>query len=52
MKLKRITKSLKIQLTTIDASRIFLLRLRGVSDPEKRKIIGKTFIDIFNREAA
>ena len=50
---KKITKSLKIQLTTIDASRIFLLRLRGVTDPEKkRKIIGKTFIDIFNREAS
>ena len=49
---RTITKSLKIHLTTIDASRTFLLRLRGVSDPEKkRKIIGKCFIDIFNREA-
>ena len=36
----------------IDASRIFLLRLRGVSDPEKkRKIIGKCFIDTFNKAA-
>tara|TARA_B100000035_G_scaffold307647_1_gene311227 strand:+ start:11118 stop:12665 length:1548 start_codon:yes stop_codon:yes gene_type:complete len=50
---KRITRSLKIQLTIIDASRIFLLRLRGVTDPEKkRKLIGKTFIDVFNREAS
>ena len=46
---KKITKSLSIQLKIIDASRIFLLRLRGVSDPEKkRKIIGKCFIDTFN----
>ena len=50
---KKITKSLKIQLKTIDASRTFLLRLRGVSDPEKkRKIIGKCFIDTFNKEAS
>lgn len=32
----------------VDASAEFLLHLDGVSDPEqKRKIIGKTFIDIF-----
>ncbi len=36
----------------IDASAEFLFNLSGVSDPEqKRKIIGKTFIDIFEREA-
>lgn len=36
----------------VDGSELFLGRLRGVSDPEqKRKIIGKTFIDIFEREA-
>ena len=50
---KKITKSLKIQLKTIDASRKFLLQLRGISDPEnKRKIIGKCFIDTFNNEAS
>ena len=49
---KKITKSLDIQLKIIDASRTFLLRLRGVSDPEKkRKIIGKCFIDTFNKAA-
>ncbi len=49
---KKLTKSLNIQLQVIDASRVFLLRLRGVSDPEKkRKIIGKCFIDIFNKAA-
>lgn len=35
-----------------DASKEFLAGLDGVSDPEKkRKIIGKTFIDVFDREA-
>ena len=36
----------------IDASNQFLDSLEGISDPEtKRKIIGKTFIDIFDTEA-
>ncbi|MEX0621422.1 MAG: glutamine-hydrolyzing GMP synthase [Candidatus Woykebacteria bacterium] len=36
----------------VDAGRIFLNRLKGLTDPEKkRKIIGKTFIDIFTNEA-
>ena len=49
---KKITSSLKINLIIVDASRKFLLALRGVSDPEKkRKIIGKCFIDTFNSEA-
>ena len=35
----------------IDAKEIFLKRLKGVRDPErKRKIIGKTFIDVFQKE--
>ena len=37
----------------VDASKLFLANLKGVSDPEqKRKIIGKTFIDVFDKEAA
>jgi GMP synthase (glutamine-hydrolysing) len=41
------------RLEYVDASALFLRRLRGVSDPErKRKIIGKTFIDVFEKEAA
>jgi len=33
---------------SIDASEIFLRKLKGVSDPEeKRKIIGHTFIEVF-----
>ncbi|RMD85436.1 MAG: glutamine-hydrolyzing GMP synthase [Candidatus Dadabacteria bacterium] len=36
----------------IDASRRFLEALRGVSDPErKRKIIGRTFIEVFEEAA-
>lgn len=42
----------KINLVHVDASDMFLSRLKDVSDPEqKRKIIGATFIDIFEEEA-
>ncbi len=42
-----------MELIVIDAGEEFLRRLEGVSDPEnKRKIIGNTFIEIFEREAA
>ncbi len=42
----------KINLITHDASDIFLRELAGVTDPQtKRKIIGKEFIDCFDREA-
>jgi GMP synthase (glutamine-hydrolysing) len=38
----------KIKLQYEDASRLFLSKLKGVIDPErKRKIIGKTFIEVF-----
>jgi GMP synthase (glutamine-hydrolysing) len=41
-----------INLVVIDASELFLSRLEGVSDPEKkRKIIGNTFIEVFETEA-
>lgn len=43
---------LKVNLTVVDASKIFLKRLKGVKDPEKkRKIIGETFIKVFEEEA-
>tara|TARA_Y100001960_G_scaffold115202_1_gene123416 strand:+ start:1195 stop:2745 length:1551 start_codon:yes stop_codon:yes gene_type:complete len=36
----------------IDASDIFLSKLKNIKDPEKkRKIIGKTFIQVFEKEA-
>ena len=38
----------RIKLQYEDASALFLRRLKGVTDPErKRKIIGKTFIEVF-----
>ena len=45
-------RELGLNLKVVDASQLFLKRLKGVSDPErKRKIIGKTFIQVFDREA-
>ena len=41
-----------LNVTGIDAKQEFYTALAGVSDPEKkRKAIGKTFIDVFDREA-
>jgi len=38
----------KMKLQYEDASKLFLRRLKGVTDPErKRKVIGKTFIEVF-----
>ncbi len=45
-------KKFKTNLVYVDASKLFLSKLKGVSDPEKkRKIIGKTFIEVFDAEA-
>ncbi|HWR83994.1 MAG TPA: glutamine-hydrolyzing GMP synthase, partial [Candidatus Deferrimicrobium sp.] len=45
-------RPLKLNLHPVDASSLFLDRLAGVADPEqKRKIIGSTFIDVFEAEA-
>ena len=45
-------KMLNIDLITIDARDRFLSKLAGVVDPErKRKIIGETFIEVFDEEA-
>ncbi|CAH2354054.1 GMP synthase [glutamine-hydrolyzing] [[Candida] railenensis] len=50
---KTLTEGLGINLTVVDASDLFLGRLKGVTDPEKkRKIIGNTFINVFEEEAA
>jgi GMP synthase (glutamine-hydrolysing) len=49
---KRFTDKMKLPLEFVDASDIFLERLAGVTDPEKkRKIIGGTFIDVFEQRA-
>ncbi|KAL0953087.1 hypothetical protein HGRIS_004360 [Hohenbuehelia grisea] len=48
-----LNKDLGVNLTVVDASELFLSRLNGVEDPEqKRKIIGNTFINVFEEEAA
>ncbi|EAI8172275.1 glutamine-hydrolyzing GMP synthase [Campylobacter upsaliensis] len=45
-------ENLKVPLIVADAKELFLGRLRGVTDPEKkRKIIGETFIEVFEAEA-
>lgn len=42
----------KMNLVHVEAEDLFLGKLAGVSDPEKkRKIIGATFIDVFDEEA-
>ncbi len=41
-----------LNLIHVDATELFLSRLKGVIDPEqKRKIIGNTFIEVFEAEA-
>ncbi|GHP91489.1 GMP synthase [glutamine-hydrolyzing] [Helicobacter pylori] len=51
-KVQAMFKDLQIPLNTIDAKEIFLSKLKGVSEPElKRKIIGETFIEVFEKEA-
>jgi GMP synthase (glutamine-hydrolysing) len=45
-------KSFGMNLISVDASEIFLKELKGVTDPEKkRKIIGRLFIECFQKEA-
>lgn len=45
-------KAIGLNVKYVDASKLFLKRLKGVVDPEKkRKIIGKTFIDVFEKNA-
>jgi GMP synthase (glutamine-hydrolysing) len=50
---KRFRDKQALPLEFVDAGDEFLSRLEGVTDPErKRKIIGQTFIDVFERKAA
>jgi GMP synthase (glutamine-hydrolysing) len=45
---RRFAERLRLKVVFVDASRRFLDRLRGVSDPErKRKVIGREFIEVF-----
>jgi GMP synthase (glutamine-hydrolysing) len=50
--IRRRFERMHLPLVFVDASSLFLERLAGVVDPErKRKIIGATFIDVFEAEA-
>tara|TARA_B100001248_G_scaffold90706_1_gene67130 strand:- start:73475 stop:75004 length:1530 start_codon:yes stop_codon:yes gene_type:complete len=45
-------KKLGVNPKIINASKLFFTRLKGIKNPEKkRKIIGKTFIELFEKEA-
>ena len=44
---------MQINLICVNAKNIFLNKLKGITDPErKRKIIGNTFIEVFEQEAS
>ena len=46
-------KNLAVKVIHVDASRDFYRNLKGVTDPEmKRKIIGREFVEVFQRESA
>ena len=43
---------INLNLEVIDAKKIFYRHLKGITDPEqKRKVIGRTFIDVFDNES-
>jgi GMP synthase (glutamine-hydrolysing) len=46
-------QNLGVKVIHVDASGEFLKHLKGISDPEqKRKIIGREFVEVFQRESA
>jgi len=46
-------KNLGVKVIHVDASAEFMKHLKGVTDPEKkRKIIGREFVEVFQRESA
>ncbi len=50
---KLLRKHFNLNLERIDAQKLFLDKLAGVTDPEKkRKIIGHTFIEVFDEASA
>jgi len=45
-------KHMGLNVTGVEAGKKFIDALKGISEPEaKRKIIGRTFIEVFNKEA-
>jgi GMP synthase (glutamine-hydrolysing) len=50
--MKVLGESFRFRIQAVDAGALFLKRLAGVTDPEqKRRIIGGTFIEVFEEEA-
>ena len=50
--IKMFKNNLQISLRFSRSGKLFLKKLKGVTDPErKRKIIGRTFIEVFDKEA-
>lgn len=50
--IKMFDENFNLKIIHIDATDLFLTRLNGISDPEKkRKIIGNSFIEVFEKEA-
>ena len=46
------SNAMPVRLVAVDAAEEFLAALRGVADPEaKRKAVGRTFIEVFERQA-
>jgi GMP synthase (glutamine-hydrolysing) len=46
-------RNLGVKVIHVDASAEFMAHSQGVADPEaKRKIIGREFVDVFQRESA
>jgi GMP synthase (glutamine-hydrolysing) len=53
MVMEMFAENMGVKVIRANAADLFLDRLKGVSDPEqKRKIIGNTFIEIFDEESA
>jgi GMP synthase (glutamine-hydrolysing) len=53
MVMEMFAKNMGVRVIRVDAEDEFLGNLAGVADPEqKRKIIGKTFIEVFDRESS
>lgn len=50
--IRKTFKSKGLNLKIVDASKLFFENLAGVTDPEqKRKIIGRLFVEVFDKEA-
>ena len=50
--MRTFSENMGVKVLRVDAEQRFLRELKGITDPEeKRKAIGRAFIDVFNREA-